>query len=772
MSLNKQSTQKIKDIVRHVNSKIREEHNVMKKKVLDKIRAERKMDIKKARERLNEKLKEKLISIGRKKKEELISELNKHKKHWPTVKEPKKIQKLPPPPEDVKLSAKEEAEMQKLFEEAKKTPIDGKPQYVTKRIGGKIRRIPVAKLDQAEKNKKEERTKAFTVTGASGKKTQLYYKKGKEPAKAPAKDKPKPKIPKITVTEVKDKNEGGKAEPKSQLPKLKEKPVKLRVAPKKEKKPEPAPASSSLSKVFLNLSSEKKKMLQELIDNDELSSNKKSQKRAFNNLEDTHNKFVSDSEDIEDVFERMRSAAEIQDIIDDDEDGFKLYSILYGKPTKKQIDENIIGGAKFLLNNYKDLNAAQLGGFRNFLNSFDLALQRKLIRENKEAYLANVASLKDKTGQKAKLVKQREAKEKGKDSKAKKAFEKEQEEFKKAKAVQDKEAKVGEKLRAQARDASKKANEKFGLSESKAPAKPKPAPAKSKNQDPKLSKPFINRVLDDLKQALRGPSSVKEQIMGGNMVNEVLAKEYSKKIQNYIDSVKTAKKELAPFLDNKLTRNAFETFEGYIKNFPTPEKALTIRQAKAQSLIDREEKDETYRQKKSKAKQKQIIEENPKLKKQAEDRDKMKKSTLTRADIIGTPRSFMAGNKSYGYDELEYITENFATYNNSELKKIYLNLVDAFKLLQNLTRQNGGEYYMKLLKDKNFKFQRFLEFHNDLVKVFDKVSNKLNDKSFNRKKVTEDIKDKVEFSKKILKQQEKGIDNIKGSLPEPKPARA
>ena len=432
MSLNKQSTQKIKDIVRHVNSKIREEHNAMKKKVLDKIRSEKKMDIKKARERLNEKLKEKLISIGRKKKEELISELNKHKKHWPTVKEPKKIQKLPPPPEDVKLSAKEEAEMQKTFEEAKKTPIDGKPQYVTKRIGGKIRRIPVAKLDQAEKNKKEEKVKR--------------------------------KIPKITITEVKDKNEGGKAEPKSQLPKLKEKPVKLRVAPKKEKKPEPAPSSSSLSKVFLNLSSEKKKMLQELIDNDELSSNKKSQKRAFNNLEDTHNKFVSDSEDIEDVFERMKSASEIQDMIDDDEDELKLYSILYGTPTKKLIDENLIGGAKFLLNNYKTLTAQQLGGFRSFLNSFDLGIQRKLIRENREAYLANVASIKDQTGQKGKQVQKKEAQARAQEAKAKKAYEKEQEEFKKAKVVQDKEAKVGEKLRAQARDASKKANKKFGLS--------------------------------------------------------------------------------------------------------------------------------------------------------------------------------------------------------------------------------------------------------------------------------------------------------------------
>tara|TARA_R110001592_G_scaffold286379_1_gene554906 strand:- start:4955 stop:6166 length:1212 start_codon:yes stop_codon:yes gene_type:complete len=337
-----------------------------------------------------------------KQKMKLLRELKKSNK--PKVK--KDIDSLPLPafPKDKKLSKKEEAEMQKVFEESKKK-VPGKKQIT----------------------------------------------------------KSKPKIPKITVTEEPPTKKKVTKQVKSELPKLKEKPVKIRVTPKKEKKPEPAPASSSLSKVFLDLSSDKKKMLQELIDNDELSSNKKSQKRAFNNLEDTHNKFISDSEEIEDVFERMRSASEIQDIIDDDEDEFKLYTILYGKPTKKQIDENLIGGAKFLLNNYKKLTASQLGGFRNFLNSFDLGIQRKLIRENREAYLANVASVKDQTGQKGKQVQKKEAQARAQEAKAKKAFAKEQEEFKKAKVIQDKEAKVGEKLRAQARDASKKANEKYGI---------------------------------------------------------------------------------------------------------------------------------------------------------------------------------------------------------------------------------------------------------------------------------------------------------------------
>ena len=226
MSINSQNIGKIKDIVRHVNSKIREEHNAMKKRVLDKIRAERKMDIKKAREQLNEKLKSKLISIGRKNREQLITDLNKHRKHWPTIKEPKKIvksEKQPPKPDDKtkapapkatpKAAAPKPASkkpfdcskcdkgsytkvcvkcMKKDLAKAQKTTDETKVQYVTKKIKGTIRRIPVKKLDDAEKKKQlkkqlEPKPKAAAPKAAAPK---AAPPKAAAPKAAPPKAKP------------------------------------------------------------------------------------------------------------------------------------------------------------------------------------------------------------------------------------------------------------------------------------------------------------------------------------------------------------------------------------------------------------------------------------------------------------------------------------------------------------------------------------------------------------------------------------------------------
>ncbi len=123
MSLSSKSIKDIKAIVKTANASIRAEHNAIKKKVLDKIREERKLDIKTARTKYNEMLKKKLIPIARRGKEELIADLNKHKKHWAAPAAPA-------------------------------APAEEKKAYVTKRIGGKIRRIPVENLKKAEEKKK------------------------------------------------------------------------------------------------------------------------------------------------------------------------------------------------------------------------------------------------------------------------------------------------------------------------------------------------------------------------------------------------------------------------------------------------------------------------------------------------------------------------------------------------------------------------------------------------------------------------------------------
>jgi hypothetical protein len=230
MSLQSNSHKEVKSIAKQVNAKIRAEHKLLVKAAILKIKTEDKERIKRIRDKFKAVLKKKLVPIAGQSKANLIKLLEPHKSKVKDI----KLDEIPPPPKQKTLTAQEEQEMKKTFEEAKKTPLEGKPQYVTKNIGGKIRRIPVAKLNSAAAAKKEEKVKAFTVTGASGKKTQLYYKKGKEPPKTAQ----KPKVPKITVTEASEKKKKATKEVKSQLPKLKEKALKLRVAPKKKKEEE------------------------------------------------------------------------------------------------------------------------------------------------------------------------------------------------------------------------------------------------------------------------------------------------------------------------------------------------------------------------------------------------------------------------------------------------------------------------------------------------------------------------------------------------------
>ena len=196
----------LKNIAKQVNIKIRAEHkeNVKKamkikrtaqKKAISKIKETDAETNKKMKNKFSELLKKKLIPIAKQSKTSLKGHLAKHPEKTSGLKPLKKDiddLPLPPMPKEKKLSAAEEAEMKKTFEEAKKTPLQAKKEIHTFKKGGKFFKV---------KAKKEE-----------------------------------PKTPKITITEHKEKNEGGKADVKSQLPKLKEKAMKLRVAQKKKEK--------------------------------------------------------------------------------------------------------------------------------------------------------------------------------------------------------------------------------------------------------------------------------------------------------------------------------------------------------------------------------------------------------------------------------------------------------------------------------------------------------------------------------------------------------
>ena len=195
----------LKNIAKQVNVKIRAEHKENVKKTMKTRREVEKTAIKRirdsdavARKKLKAKfaeiLKKKLIPIAKQSKTSLKAHLAKHPQKTAGLK-PSKPNiddlPLPPMPKEEKLSAAEEAEMKRVFEESKKKAPGVKKEVHTFKKGGKFFKV---------KAKKE-----------------------------------KPKIPKITISEHEEKNEGGKAEAKSQLPPLKEKERKIRVAPKKNK---------------------------------------------------------------------------------------------------------------------------------------------------------------------------------------------------------------------------------------------------------------------------------------------------------------------------------------------------------------------------------------------------------------------------------------------------------------------------------------------------------------------------------------------------------
>lgn len=590
MSLSSYNHREVKNIAKQVNAKIRAEHKTMVKAALLKVRTENKERIARMRVRFAAVLKKKLVPIAGRTKANLIQDLSKHsgkvsglKPEAPKAKSPKKdpLDKLPPPPKEKKLSAKEEAEMKKTFEEAKKTPLEGKPQYITKRIGGKIRRIPVKRLDEAAAKKKVVKKEAMPKKEFKPKDPSKKDPEKKEPVKV--KSGQVKKIRKI----VRERRQGKKSKFTPSLEKIKEIPAHigkietfeqdeyLRKFHKKfgkDKSPEPfkdfyvdsqgnkryfrgmgggnlqtaffvsedernkilsdkaaktkkeaeAEKADPLSKVFQGLSNDKRNKLKKMIEDDELSSNKKSQKRAFNIVNDINlglsedltdendlEMFEEDPEGLKNVrLQQMQSAAELKDILDDDDDTTKLYLLLFRKRSPKELNSILMNNAEELLKDYKQLNASQLSGLRSYINSFSKKEQSQLIRNQRDAYLANVASIKDQTGQKAKLVKAREAKEQKESAKQKKAFEKEQAEFKKAKAAKDIEVKKSEALQAKLAQESAAANTKFGLSD----VKPKAAKSASGQSSIKLT-PGVRVSDDDIRRyiAKKKFKSQKEQ---------------------------------------------------------------------------------------------------------------------------------------------------------------------------------------------------------------------------------------------------------------------
>ena len=119
-------------LAKEMNKSIRVDHvEKSKQRIKDAKKAE-KMDVKTVKAELLQELKSTLILTAKRKKAQLIADIMRNKKHLPTPKGAKAPEPEPEP-----------------------EPEKPKPKFVTKRIGGKIRRIPVAKLDEAAAKKKE-----------------------------------------------------------------------------------------------------------------------------------------------------------------------------------------------------------------------------------------------------------------------------------------------------------------------------------------------------------------------------------------------------------------------------------------------------------------------------------------------------------------------------------------------------------------------------------------------------------------------------------------
>lgn len=138
------------NLAKQMNKSIRAAHVVHSKAIIAQVKRDEKENLAKVKAMLTQKLKDSLILTAKRKKAQLIADIMRNKQHIPKGSgmpaQPKKKQEDPP---EVDMSAETTDEEQ---EEEEEKP---KPKYITKRIGGKLRRIPVAKLDEAAAKKKE-----------------------------------------------------------------------------------------------------------------------------------------------------------------------------------------------------------------------------------------------------------------------------------------------------------------------------------------------------------------------------------------------------------------------------------------------------------------------------------------------------------------------------------------------------------------------------------------------------------------------------------------
>ncbi len=130
-------------LAKTMNKSIRAEHVEKSKLRIKAAKKAEKVDVKSVKADLLQELKSTLILTAKRKKAQLVADIMRNKKHLPKQKQIKGTESLPV----------QEPEPEGTEPEPEPEPEKPKPKYITKRIGGKIRRIPVAKLDEAAAKK-------------------------------------------------------------------------------------------------------------------------------------------------------------------------------------------------------------------------------------------------------------------------------------------------------------------------------------------------------------------------------------------------------------------------------------------------------------------------------------------------------------------------------------------------------------------------------------------------------------------------------------------
>ena len=243
-------------------------------------------------------------------------------------------------------------------------------------VVGQASKLPIPKITITEAKPPQPKRKAPTLAEVRAK--NLKEKRDKMKPKGPPPKRKRGKAPEV---------------PENLELKVKEKPKPKE--PKSEPDSEEPKSEFKLPKFYDTASPEIKKNLIKGVNNNILSSNPallKAQYKGAKLIKKGLNENKSNEERIEGLSRAM-------DALEDDKDQ-EIYKAIYNaKLNKKKINDLFLKiGTELMVGDRDDRKS-----FRPYLSKQKLEVQKKFLRKNKEAYLATVVGLNDKTGESKKV---------------------------------------------------------------------------------------------------------------------------------------------------------------------------------------------------------------------------------------------------------------------------------------------------------------------------------------------------------------------------------